>query len=118
MSFRDVYAEVGSEIVQVRDGLMINHPQIGGQRPFRRLCGRQTLVDLLLKAQKERDRELLSLSEQRPVSDFAHRNRIQVITFDLVHWIEDLFPPKCQIFLLNYIAFWGCLHFLDLHIDC
>ncbi|KAK4441234.1 hypothetical protein Salat_0458300 [Sesamum alatum] len=78
-SLRDGVAEVGSQIEQVRDGLAITHPEIGARRPIRRLCGRQTLLDLLLRAQGERKRELLDLSEQRPVSDFAHRNRIQAL---------------------------------------
>ncbi|KAL0370130.1 UNVERIFIED_CONTAM: hypothetical protein Sangu_0331100 [Sesamum angustifolium] len=72
-------AEAGSQIEQVRDGLVITHPEISARRPIRRLCGRQTLLDLLLRAQGERKRELLDLSEQRPVSDFAHRNRIQAL---------------------------------------
>ncbi|XP_057781876.1 uncharacterized protein LOC131000123 isoform X1 [Salvia miltiorrhiza] len=72
-------AEVRSQTVQVSDGLVINRPEIGARRPLRRLCGRQTLLDLLLKAQSERKRELVSLSEQKPVSDFAHRNRIQAL---------------------------------------
>ncbi|KAK6144289.1 hypothetical protein DH2020_021109 [Rehmannia glutinosa] len=72
-------ARVGSQIDQVREGLVINRPEIGARRPIRRLCGRQTLLDLLLRAQSERKRELLGLAEQRPVSEFAHRNRIQAL---------------------------------------
>ncbi|KAL8515902.1 hypothetical protein ACS0TY_014561 [Phlomoides rotata] len=75
----DGVAEVGSQIEEVRDGLVINAPKIGARRPIRRLCGRQTLIDLLQKAQNERRREILSLSEQRPVSNFVHRNRIQAL---------------------------------------
>ncbi|XP_041993095.1 uncharacterized protein LOC121743792 isoform X1 [Salvia splendens] len=70
-------AEIGSQTVQVGSGLVVNHPEIGARRPLRRLCGRQTLHDLLLKAQSERKKELLSLLERKPVSDFAHCNRIQ-----------------------------------------
>lgn len=76
-------AEIGYQTVQVGGGLVVNHPEIGARRPLRRLCGRQTLHDLLLKAQCERKKELLSLLEQKPVSDFAHCNRIQVIIFDI-----------------------------------
>ncbi|KAG6417659.1 hypothetical protein SASPL_119843 [Salvia splendens] len=72
-------AEFGSQTVHSSGGLVVNHPEIGARRPLRRLCGRQTLHDLLLKTQSERKRELLSLSEQKPVSDFAHRNRIQAL---------------------------------------
>ncbi|GFP93532.1 hypothetical protein PHJA_001497600 [Phtheirospermum japonicum] len=69
----------GSQIEQVRDGLAVSHPEIGARRPFRRICGRQTLVDLLVRAQCERKRELECLLEQSPVSEFAHRNRIQAL---------------------------------------
>ncbi|KAL2511174.1 RING/U-box superfamily protein [Abeliophyllum distichum] len=78
-SHRDGVVEVGSQFEQVRDGLVANHSDVGARRPIRRLCGRQTLLDLLLRAQRERRRELQGLSEQRPVSDFAHRNRIQAL---------------------------------------
>ncbi|CAI9781473.1 unnamed protein product [Fraxinus pennsylvanica] len=78
-SHRDGVAEVGSQFEQVRDGLTVNHSEVGARRPIRRLCGRQTLLDLLLRAQRERRRELQGLSEKRPVSDFAHRNRIQAL---------------------------------------
>lgn len=81
-SLRDGSAEAGSQIEQVRDGLVITHPEIGARRPIRRLCGRQTLLDLLLRAQCERKEELQGLLEQRAVSDFTHRNRIQVIIHD------------------------------------
>ncbi|PIN24592.1 putative E3 ubiquitin ligase [Handroanthus impetiginosus] len=76
---QDGVADIGSQIEQVRDGLVVDRPEIGARRRIRRLCGRQTLLDLLLRAQSERKRELLSLTEQKPVSDFAHRNRIQAL---------------------------------------
>ncbi|KAL9143453.1 hypothetical protein ABFS82_14G237800 [Erythranthe guttata] len=69
----------GSQIEQVRDGLVITNQETGLRRPIRRICGRQTLLDLLVRAQSERKTELLALSEKRPVSDFAHRNRIQAL---------------------------------------
>ncbi|KAL8501291.1 hypothetical protein ACS0TY_020729 [Phlomoides rotata] len=74
---RDGGAEAGSHIEQVRDGLVVAHPEIGARRPIRRLCGRQTLLDLLQKADCERKEELQGLLEQKPVSEFTHRNRIQ-----------------------------------------
>lgn len=73
----DCDAEFGSQIEQARDGLVLDSPKDGARRPIRRLCGRQTLLDLLFRAQNERKRELLGLSDHRPVSRFAHRNRIQ-----------------------------------------
>ncbi|CAA2966191.1 E3 ubiquitin ligase [Olea europaea subsp. europaea] len=78
-SCRDGDSEIGSQFEQVRDGLAVNHSEVGARRPIQRLCGRQTLLDLLLRAEQERRRELQGLSEQRPVSDFAHRNRIQAL---------------------------------------
>ncbi|CAI9768550.1 unnamed protein product [Fraxinus pennsylvanica] len=72
-------SEVGFQIEQMHDELSVNHSNLGARRPIRRLCGRQTLLDLLLRAQSERKRELLKLSECRPVSEFPHRNRIQAV---------------------------------------
>ncbi|XP_073122913.1 uncharacterized protein [Henckelia pumila] len=46
-------------------------------RDILRLRGRQALLDLLVRFERERQRELQVLMEHRPVSDFAHRNRIQ-----------------------------------------
>ncbi|XP_024926854.1 uncharacterized protein LOC107410562 isoform X1 [Ziziphus jujuba] len=73
-------AEPGSQIERVRDGLVVN--QNGGRnehsrRGIRRLCGRQALLDMLKKAERERQIELQGLSEHRAVSNFPHRNRIQ-----------------------------------------
>uniref|UniRef100_A0A7N0TLK4 RING-type domain-containing protein n=1 Tax=Kalanchoe fedtschenkoi TaxID=63787 RepID=A0A7N0TLK4_KALFE len=42
-----------------------------------RLRGRQAIVDLFVRNERERQRELESLLEHRAVSDFAHRSRIQ-----------------------------------------
>ncbi|XP_073305678.1 uncharacterized protein [Primulina huaijiensis] len=42
-----------------------------------RLQGRQSLIDLLVRIERERQRELQGLLEYRVVSDFAHRSRIQ-----------------------------------------
>ncbi|XP_076917236.1 uncharacterized protein LOC143577229 [Bidens hawaiensis] len=47
------------------------------RRDMLRLRGRQALVDLLMRAESERQRELQGLTEYRAVSGFAHRNRIQ-----------------------------------------
>ena len=70
------------EADRVRVGLGANNEE--GQQPqqvrrdLRRLRGRQALLDLLTRAERERQRELQGLLEHRAVSDFAHRNRIQV----------------------------------------
>lgn len=81
-SIREGGAEASSQIEQVREGLVVAHPETVARRPIRRLCGRQTLLDLLQRAQCERKEELQGLLEHRPVSDFTHRNRIQVIIHD------------------------------------
>ncbi|GMY15921.1 protein neuralized [Fagus crenata] len=73
-------ADIGTQIEQIRDGLLVN--QNGGQnehirRGIRRLCGRQALLDMLKKSERERKSELQDLLEHRAVSQFPHRNRIQ-----------------------------------------
>ena len=73
--------EHGVQVDQVRDGLAAD-PDEGQpehvRRDILRLRGRQALVDLLVRIERERQRELQGLLEHRAVSDFAHRNRIQV----------------------------------------
>lgn len=73
-------AEIGSEIERVRDGQVLHQNEgrvENSRREIRRLCGRQALLDLLAKKELERQEELHHLGEIRPVSNFAHRNRIQ-----------------------------------------
>lgn len=70
----------GSQVDHVHEGSVTSHEE--GQpehvrRERLRLQGRQALLDLLVKAERERQRELQNLLEHRAVSDFAHRNRIQ-----------------------------------------
>lgn len=82
-------AELGSQIERVRDGLVVN--QNGGRnehsrRGIRRLCGRQALLDMLKMAERERQIELQGLSEHRAVSNFPHRNRIQVFVLEIFHF--------------------------------
>ena len=48
------------------------------RRDLLRVRGRQARLDLIMRIARERQRELQGLSEHRVVSDFAHRNRIQV----------------------------------------
>ncbi|XP_031118734.1 golgin subfamily A member 6-like protein 22 isoform X2 [Ipomoea triloba] len=71
---------VGAQVDRVREGSVIDHEE--GQpehirRDMLRLRGRQALIDLLVRIERERQRELQGLLEHRAVSDFAHRNRIQ-----------------------------------------
>ncbi|XP_068344628.1 uncharacterized protein [Pyrus communis] len=70
----------GAQVDRARDGTVTDHEE--GQadhirRDMRRLRGRQALIDLLVRIERERQRELECLVEHRAVSDFAHRNRIQ-----------------------------------------
>ncbi|KAL8551662.1 hypothetical protein ACS0TY_000658 [Phlomoides rotata] len=62
------------------EGSVTSHEGVQPERVRRdrlRLRGRQALLDLLVRAERERQRELQGLLEHRAVSDFAHRNRIQ-----------------------------------------
>ncbi|CAB4282873.1 unnamed protein product [Prunus armeniaca] len=73
-------AEIGNQIERVRDGLVVNQTEGRSEitrRGIRKLCGRQPLLDMLKKAERERQRELQELLEHQAVSHFAHRNRIQ-----------------------------------------
>ncbi|KAA3458590.1 Protein neuralized [Gossypium australe] len=73
-------ADADGQIERLLDGLVVN--QNAGRtehvhRGIRKLCGRQALLDMLKKAERERQTELQRLLEHRAVSNFAHRNRIQ-----------------------------------------
>ncbi|XP_047323667.1 uncharacterized protein LOC124927315 [Impatiens glandulifera] len=65
------------QINQLQDGSVSNDCEVSGRRRIRKIYGRQTLVELLAMAEKERKRELEELSQRQPVTCFAHRNRIQ-----------------------------------------
>ncbi|KAI3470537.1 hypothetical protein Pfo_027200 [Paulownia fortunei] len=72
--------EPGTQVDRAREGSATDHDE--GQpehirRDMLRLRGRQALLDLLVRIERERQRELQGLLEYRAVSDFAHRNRIQ-----------------------------------------
>ncbi|XP_031250619.1 uncharacterized protein LOC116108523 [Pistacia vera] len=76
----DQAATTGAPAEQVQEGLVADQDE--GQpehirRDMLRLRGRQALLDLLVRIERERQRELQGLLEHRAVSDFAHRNRIQ-----------------------------------------
>ncbi|XP_040969105.1 uncharacterized protein [Gossypium hirsutum] len=79
-SREDQAADVGAQIDRVLDGLVINQNEGRTElvrRGIRKLCGRQALLDMLKKTERERQTELQALLEHRAVSNFAHRNRIQ-----------------------------------------
>lgn len=74
--------ELGALIERVRDGLFVNQYDGSSEHHVRRnvhhrICGRQALLDLLIRIERERKDELQCLLEHRAVSNFAHRNRIQ-----------------------------------------
>ncbi|MBA0725618.1 hypothetical protein Golax_022187 [Gossypium laxum] len=73
-------ATVSVQVDPVREGSVAEHDERQPEhirRDLRRLRGRQAIIDLLVRIERERQRELQGLLEHRAVSDFAHRNRIQ-----------------------------------------
>ncbi|CAK8572981.1 unnamed protein product [Lathyrus sativus] len=98
-SRRDAQASESAQAVRTRD-MAADHDE--GQpehvrRDMLRLRGRQALVDLLVRVERERQRELQGLLEHRAVSDFAHRNRIQSLLrgrFLRNETVEDERPPS------------------------
>ncbi|KAK4790241.1 hypothetical protein SAY86_017545 [Trapa natans] len=78
----DMREDQAAQIEQVRHGLISNKnqypPGTGSTgRGIRKVCGRQVLLDMLKKSERDRQQEIQSLLEHQPVSQFAHRNRIQ-----------------------------------------
>ncbi|XP_028808172.1 uncharacterized protein LOC114762764 isoform X2 [Neltuma alba] len=74
--------EQSAEIERVRNGFVRNKNEGQSEqtrRGIRKLCGRQVLLDMLNKAERERQREVQELLDQRAVSHFPHRNRIQAL---------------------------------------
>ena len=76
-------ADFGNQIECVRDGLIVNQnegqSEYISRRRIRKLRGRQVLLDMIKKAEMERQREVQELLEHRAVSHFPHRNRIQAL---------------------------------------
>jgi hypothetical protein len=76
-------AEFGNQIECVRDGLVVNQNEGQSEhisrRRIRKLRGRQVLLDMVKKAEMERQREVQELLECRAVSHFPHHNRIQAL---------------------------------------
>ncbi|XP_020522115.1 uncharacterized protein LOC18432970 isoform X2 [Amborella trichopoda] len=80
------------------------------RRDTLRLRGRQALIDLLMRIERERQRELQGLLEHRAVSDFAHRNRIQSLLRGRFlrsgRSIEDERPPSGAARELGQLRQW------------
>lgn len=90
-------AGVANQIERVLDGMAVDANCIQSEhnrRGIRKLCGRQVLVDMLKMAERERQRELQGLLQHHAVSNFAHRNRIQVCSLDFY-----CFLPFCYFSL-------------------
>ncbi|KEH29944.1 putative transcription factor C2H2 family [Medicago truncatula] len=76
------HAEIGTQIERVRDGFVANHSEGQNEytrRSMRKLRGRQVMLDMLKKAERERQREIHELLDHQAVSRFPHRNRIQAL---------------------------------------
>ncbi|MCH90227.1 hypothetical protein A2U01_0011138, partial [Trifolium medium] len=75
-------AEIGTQIERVRDGLVVNRSEGQNEhirRGMRKLRGKQVMLDMLMKAERERQREIQELLDHQAVSRFPHRNRIQAL---------------------------------------
>jgi len=122
-------SESGIQIECVRDGFVNqNEGQTENtRRGIRKLCGRQVLLDMLKKAQMERQREVQELLDHRVVSRFPHRNRIQVSLLNgylyalflycsgvIVYgvWMLDIFFPNVirKIFAFTELVLEGTLN--------
>ncbi|KAL5709716.1 hypothetical protein ACHQM5_020373 [Ranunculus cassubicifolius] len=71
---------LGSQTSRAQDGSVGDHEEVQPEhirRDMYRLRGRQAILDMLVRIESERQRELQGLLEHRAVTDFAHRNRIQ-----------------------------------------
>ncbi|TYH19021.1 hypothetical protein ES288_A05G319600v1 [Gossypium darwinii] len=97
----------GAQVDRVPDG-SVNDQDEGQpehiQRDLLRLRGRQAVIDLLVRTERERQRELQGLLEHRAVSDFAHRNRIQsLLRGRFLHErpVEEERPPSVAVGFRN-----------------
>ncbi|KAF1878227.1 hypothetical protein Lal_00046893 [Lupinus albus] len=72
------FAEIDTQIERVRDGFVLNQSE-HTRRGIRKFCARQVMLDMLKKAERERQREIQDLLDHRAVSHFPHRNRIQAL---------------------------------------
>ncbi|KAH1064567.1 hypothetical protein J1N35_029554 [Gossypium stocksii] len=108
----DQAAISGAQVDRVPDG-SVNDQDEGQpehiQRDLLRLRGRQAVIELLVRTERERQRELQGLLEQRAVSDFAHRNRIQsLLRGRFLHErpVEEERPPSVAVSELNQLRQW------------
>ncbi|CAH8339502.1 unnamed protein product [Eruca vesicaria subsp. sativa] len=80
---QDDMTHESTQVQRVGEGLAVEDEEGRREhtdRDLRRLQGRQAFVDLIMRIEQERrQRELQGLLEHRAVSDFSHRNRIQLL---------------------------------------
>ncbi|KAM3320456.1 hypothetical protein P3S67_007656 [Capsicum chacoense] len=88
-------ARIVREWVETAEIVRIAQPE-HIRRDMFRLRGRQVLLDLLMRIERERQRELQGLLEHRAVSDFAHHNQIQSLRGRFLHErpAEEERPPS------------------------
>ena len=85
-------SKIGSPIARTQDGTVDSGT--GARSSIRRIFGRQALIDLLKKFERERQSEIVGLLETHCVSNFAHRHRIQVSSF-----VCAAITPLCWLLL-------------------
>ncbi|PWA80206.1 hypothetical protein CTI12_AA198900 [Artemisia annua] len=68
--------------------------EIGSRKSIRMLFGRHDLLDLLKSFEIGRQKEIQSLLENRPVSNFAHRNRLQSLLRGRFLWNQRFVEDK------------------------
>ncbi|GAB2286915.1 hypothetical protein Dimus_021303 [Dionaea muscipula] len=102
-------SRLAAQVNRVHDAMVVDNEEGQSEHIRRdnlRLRGRQAVIDLLLRVERERQRELEGLLEHRAVSDFAHRNRIQTIRKVLVPvplcclsnvLLDDCGPTECRV---------------------
>ncbi|CAN1747610.1 Protein neuralized [Linum perenne] len=89
------------QVIRGRERSAIDHDEVQPEhtrRDMLRLRGRQAVIDLLMRIERDRQGELQGLLEHRAVSEFAHRNRLQSLLRGRFlrneRIIEDERPPS------------------------
>ncbi|CAN1258280.1 hypothetical protein LINPERPRIM_LOCUS9835 [Linum perenne] len=89
------------QVTRGRERSVTDHDEVQPEhtrRDMLRLRGRQAVIDLLMRIERDRQGELQGLLEHRAVSEFAHRNRLQSLLRGRFlrneRIIEDERPPS------------------------
>ncbi|CAN1258277.1 Protein neuralized [Linum perenne] len=95
------WVQMTSQQRGARGGRRADHDEVQPEhtrRDMLRLRGRQAVIDLLMRIERDRQGELQGLLEHRAVSEFAHRNRLQSLLRGRFlrneRIIEDERPPS------------------------